>query len=92
MAITQEAHVMPLMFRYVLLNSSSGTSILNSLFRVSIFLSFNETLNFVDSDDMADAKSGALMSPGRWTIVASLCSRLTDIDTTPFNTPILPKT
>lgn len=31
-AITQDAHVIPLIFRYVLLKLSSGTNILNTLF------------------------------------------------------------
>lgn len=39
---------------------------------------------------MADANCESFMSPGRWTIVASFCSKLTDTDTTPFNAPILP--
>lgn len=82
---------MPLMFRYVLLKSSSGTNILNILSGASVVLSFNETLNFVANDDIADIKSEGFISAVRWTTVACFCSKLTEIDTTPFNTPILPK-
>lgn len=60
-AITQDAHVMPLIFRYALFKSSSGTNILNILLGASTVLSFNETLNFVANDDIADTKSEGFM-------------------------------